>query len=203
MFQKQQKWVLAFSALYLIVWGIYFLTDFNFEFMIYIGVILVLFAGVFGTLKYTRFPVWMLWMFSIWGLMHVLGGMIQTPDGVLFAYRIFPFIDRGWEFYILKYDQVVHFYLYGLVALMAQHLLAYRFKIPKESLFLALAAILISVGISSLNEIMEFLIAISLADNGVGGYENTMLDIIFNLSGAVVAVGVMRGLKLILKEKIR
>jgi hypothetical protein len=63
--------------------------------MIYIGVILVLFAGVFGTLKYTRFPVWMLWMFSIWGLMHVLGGMIQTPDGVLFAYRIFPFIDRG------------------------------------------------------------------------------------------------------------
>lgn len=78
---------------------------------------------------------------------------------------------------------------------MAQHLLSYRFKIPKESLFLALAAILISVGISSLNEIMEFLISLSLADNGVGGYENTMLDIIFNLSGAVMGVGILRFFK--------
>jgi len=75
---------------------------------------------------------------------------------------------------------------------MAEHLLSYRFKIPKKSLFLALTAILVSVGISSLNEIMEFLISISLADNGVGGYENTMLDIIFNLSGALVGVGILR-----------
>lgn len=187
--------VVGFSALYLILWGIYFLQDFNFEFVIYVGVIIALFIGVFGTLKTTKFPIWMLWMFSFWGLLHVLWGAIQTPDGVLFAYKIYPFMDYGGDFYILKYDQVVHFYLYMLVAIMAHHVLSYRFKIPKKSFLLTLAAVLISVGVSSLNEIMEFLIAISLEENGVGGYENAMLDLIFNLSGAVVGVGILRCLK--------
>ena len=104
-------------------------------------------------------------------------------------------MDYGGDFYILKYDQVVHFYLYMLVAMMAHHVLSYRFKIPKTSFLLALAAVLTSVGISSLNEIMEFLIAVSLEENGVGGYENAMLDLIFNLSGAIVGVGILRCLR--------
>ena len=45
-----------------------------------------------------------------------------------------------------------------------------------------------SMGVSSLNEIMEFLIAVNLERNGVGGYENAMLDLIFNFSGALLAV---------------
>ena len=114
---------------------------------------------------------------------------------MLFAYKIYPFLDKGGDFYILKYDQVVHFYLYMLVAIMAHHVLSYRFKIPKKSFLLALSAVLISVGVSSLNEIMEFLIAISLEENGVGGYENAMLDFIFNLSGAVVGVVILKCIK--------
>lgn len=195
MFTKNQWLVVLFSALYLTLGGIYFLQDFNFEFVIYVGVIIALFVGVFATLKTTQFPVWMLWMFSFWGLLHVLGGAVATADGVLFAYKIYPFLDLGGDFYILKYDQVVHFYLYMLVAMMAHHVLAFRFKIPKNSFLLAIAAILISVGVSSLNEIMEFLIAISLEENGVGGYENAMLDLIFNLLGAVVGIGILKCLR--------
>lgn len=82
-----------------------------------------------------------------------------------------------------------------LVAMMAHHVLSYRFQIPKNSFLLALAAVLISVGVSSLNEIMEFLIAISLEENGVGGYENAMLDLIFNLSGAVVGILLLKCIK--------
>jgi uncharacterized membrane protein YjdF len=104
-------------------------------------------------------------------------------------------MDYGGDFYILKYDQVVHFYLYMLVAMMAHHVLSYRFNISKTSFLLALSAVLISVGVSSLNEIMEFLIAISLEENGVGGYENAMLDLIFNLSGAIVGIIILKIIK--------
>ena len=162
--------------------------DLNHEFVIYVAVIIAILGGVFATLKHTKLPTWMLWLLSFWGLMHVLGGAVETRDGVLFAYHIYPFIDVGGEMYILKYDQVVHGYLYGLVALMAQHTLRTVGGIQGHTFFVALAAVLISVGISSLNEIMEFLIAISLERNGVGGYENAMLDFCFNLGGAVVAV---------------
>jgi glycopeptide antibiotics resistance protein len=45
-----------------------------------------------------------------------------------------------------------------------------------------------ALGISAMNEIMEFLIAVTVERNGVGGYENAMIDLIFNVSGATIAV---------------
>jgi hypothetical protein len=192
MLTKQHYYVIAFSALYLIAGGIYFARDFNNEFVIYVAVIVAIFAGVFATLRTTQFPIWMLWLLSVWGLMHVAGGAVSTPDGVLFAYKIYPFIDYGGDFYILKYDQVVHGYLYGLVAMMSYHVLRVPLAIRDHGFLVLLAAVLISVGVSALNEIMEFLIAITLERNGVGGYENAMLDFIFNLSGAVIGVLICR-----------
>ena len=182
------KWLYIFTLSYLGLGGLYFLQDFNFEFIIYVAVIVIIFVGVIATLPHTRFPLWMLWLLSIWGLMHVLGGAIQTPDGVLFAYRIYPFLDGAGDMYILKYDQVVHSYLYGLVSVMTYFLFKSICNVTSHRTFAVLVAILVSVGISALNEIMEFLIAISLERNGVGGYENAMLDFVFNLGGAVIGV---------------
>jgi putative membrane protein len=55
----------------------------------------------------------------------------------------------------------------------------------KYKLLIFLFAVLASVGVSALNEIMEFVISITM-ENGVGGYENTMLDMCFNFVGALV-----------------
>ena len=181
-------WV--FTAGYLFWGGAYFVQDFNLEFVIYIGVIIAILGTVFCTVSYTHFPQWQLWLLSVWGLLHVLGGAVETADGVLFAYRIVPLLDLGGDFYILKYDQVVHMYLYGVVALMAYHLFTTKWSEAKGWL-VALASILTSLGISSLNEIMEFTISLNMK-NGVGGYENTMLDLVFNLSGAVVAIALYK-----------
>ena len=179
----------VFTLTYLLLGGIYFLQDFNLEFVIYIAVIMAIFGGVLLLHKSVRFPMWMLWMLSVWGLMHVLGGAVPTSDGVLFAHRIYPFLDLGGEFYILKYDQVVHLYLYGLVAVMAHHLIRQQLNISGHNKLMFVLAVLASVGVSALNEIMEFLISIFMV-NGVGGYENTMLDICFNLTGALLAVAI-------------
>jgi putative membrane protein len=105
---------------------------------------------------------------------------------VLFAHHIIPIINRGGDFYVLKYDQIVHAYLYGLVAIMALHIIRELKPTVSRAGTTILLAILTASGIGALNEIMEFLISLNMK-NGVGGYENTMLDIIANLLGAVVA----------------
>jgi putative membrane protein len=186
--REDSSWALwIFNASYLFWGAAYFIQDLNLEFVIYVAVIIAIMGTVLATVSYTDFPHWLLWLLSFWGVMHVLGGALETPDGVLFAYRIYPFLDLGGEFYILKYDQVVHVYLYGVVALMARHVYSARI-VSAGAGFIALAAVLTSLGVSALNEIMEFLIAVTVERNGVGGYENAMLDLIFNLSGAVVAI---------------
>lgn len=186
-FISSKNAVIACSALYLIVGGLYFLKDFNFEFVIYVGVIIAAFILLFGTLKVTEFPVYILWLVSFWGLLHILGGSIPTQDGVLFAYKIYPFMDYGGDFYILKYDQLVHMYLYGVMTLVFYHLLTHTSKATGSLWTLLLLAAMASMGVSAMNEIMEFLIAVTLERNGVGGYENAMLDLIFNFSGTVFA----------------
>lgn len=182
---------MLFSALYIVLGGLYFLQDLNFEFVIYVAVIVAAFVLLFGTLSITRFPTYILWLISIWGLLHILGGSISTPDGVLFAYRIYPFLDLGGEFYILKYDQFVHAYLYGVMTVVFHHVVTSTLRSTGPLWITLLVASMASMGVSALNEIMEFLIAVNLERNGVGGYENAMLDLIFNLSGALMAVAVL------------
>ncbi len=194
-FLNTKQAVIAFSALYLLIGGLFFFSKGNLEFVIYVGVIIGVFALLFSTLKVTEFPVYILWLVSLWGLMHILGGSVQTVDGVLFAYKIYPFLDWGGDFYILKYDQVVHAFLYGVMALVFWHVLTHTLKVSGPKWILIIIALMASMGVSAMNEIMEFLIAVSIEDNGVGGYENAMLDLIFNFSGAVIAMVVLGFIK--------
>jgi putative membrane protein len=190
--KEHSSWALwIFNATYLFWGGAFFLQDLNLEFVIYVAVIVAIMGSVLLTDSYTDFPHWLLWLLSFWGLMHVLGGAVQIDGGVLFGYHIYPFLDLGGDFYILKYDQVVHIYLYGVVAMMTYHLLRNILAIKGHTTLIYLMAVMASVGVSALNEIMEFLIAVTVERNGVGGYENAMLDLIFNLSGAVIATGLM------------
>lgn len=188
---KTHRFVLAFIAFYLSAAAVHFAQDSNLEFVIYVGVIVAAFTLLFGTLKLTKFPPYILWLIAVWGLMHILGGAVQTPDGVLFAYRIYPFLDQGGDFYILKYDQVVHGYLYGVMALVFFHVLEVTLRAVGPSWVLYLTAAMASMGVSAMNEIMEFLIAVNLERHGVGGYENAMLDLVFNFFGAVLALGLV------------
>ncbi len=85
-------------------------------------------------------------------------------------------------------DQVIHAFLYGVVGLMFLHLLREVIGIKTHTVLVAAIAIFAASGFSILNEIIEFWAAVNIPDNGVGGYYNTVLDMIFNLLGAVLAV---------------
>lgn len=62
------------------------------------------------------------------------------------------------------------------------------FGVVNKTFLVTLVAALVSLGVSGLNEIMEFLITVNLERNVVGGYDNAMIDLCFNWGGAVIAV---------------
>jgi putative membrane protein len=180
--------VLGFTALYTLAFSVFFIRQLNIEFIAYVGVIVFIFALLYATLNKTKIQTSILAGISIWGLLHMLGGSVQTEDGVLYAWKIFPFFDGGGEFYILKFDQFVHAYLYAIVALLFLHLLRNYFGNRHSQLLIAFIAIMAALGVSAINEIIEFIAVLTVPDNGVGGYFNTVLDIIFNFAGALFAV---------------
>jgi len=183
-----QKVLLAFNILIVLGFGTYFLQNLNYEFVAYAVTIALVIGVLYGTLRFTRFPTYIIAGITLWGVLHMLGGSVQTVDGVLYAYRIVPIFDGGGEFFILKYDQVVHAYLYGVVGLMFYHLLREVVGIRTHGAFIAATAIFAAASFSIINEIVEFLAVVNLPETGVGGYHNTVLDMIFNFGGAAVAV---------------
>jgi hypothetical protein len=185
---RTQKALLAVNIFVVLGFSWYYLQALNYEFLAYAGTIAVVTAVLFGTLRWTRFSTSIILGVTLWGLLHMLGGSVQTTDGVLYAYRIFPFFDGGGDFYILKMDQVIHAFLYGVIGLMFYHLLREIIGIKSHTILVAAIAIFAAAGFSIINEIVEFLAEVNLQNTGVGGYHNTVLDMIFNLTGAAVAV---------------
>ena len=185
---KIQKLLLSTNLFIVVVFSWYYLQALNYEFLAYAGTIAVVTILIFRTLKWTKFSNGIIIGVTIWGLMHMLGGSVMTTDGVLYAWKIIPIFDGGGEFYILKFDQVVHAFLYGVVGLMFFHLLTKVVKVETHTVLIAGIAIFAAAGFSIINEIVEFLAAVNLPKTGVVGYHNTVLDLIFNLGGATVAV---------------
>src|SRR3989344_5201640 len=191
---KKGYWFLVlFNLIYIIGFTIYYLSIGNYEFMIYIGVLVALFVLVFAIQRRVKFSYTILWMLSIWGLLHMMGGGVQWPgDEVLYRWVPYEFYNAGdalGEFVILKFDQVLHWYVYFIMSFVLVHLLKGKVKI-KPLYFYTLVA-LASMGLGVVNELVEFAAAVGVQDTGVGGYYNPSLDLVFNtlgaLSGAIVA----------------
>ncbi len=187
-FSKSQIAILIFTGLYTIAFAVFYIGQLNVDFIGYVGVIVFIFTLLYATLDKTRIPTYILAGLSLWGLMHMMGGSIQTADGVLYAWRIYPVYDGGGEFFILKFDQVVHGYLYAVVGLLFLHLLREYFGNQHSQILVGFIAVMAALGVSGVNELIEFIAVLTVPDNGVGGYFNLMLDMVFNFAGAMLAV---------------
>src|SRR5947199_3147617 len=107
--------VVGFTSIYMAVALISSFLLKNSEFVFYFVVMLVLIAAV-AVLHWTnRLHIGALWGLSIWGLLHMAGGLVPIPASwpvegnshVLYNWWLIPGL--------LKYDQVVHAYGFGLV----------------------------------------------------------------------------------------
>lgn len=169
----------------------------NQEFIFYIVVMLVLIGVMTLVHRVAGLTRGLLWALSIWGLLHMAGGLVPTPPGwpyngdhaVLYSLWIIP--ER------LKYDQIVHAYGFGVTTWLCWHALTasirrrFRIDLPPSGGLLTLCGAA-GTGFGAFNEVIEFIAVLTLPNTNVGGYENTGWDLVANLVGALVAALIIK-----------
>jgi hypothetical protein len=175
-----------FTALYMSAAVIAAVTTGNGEFIFYIVVMCVLIALVAATHRRAHLTAPLLWLLTIWGALHMAGGLIPVPESwpingdirVLYSWWLIPGL--------LKYDHVVHAYGFGTTTWLCWQ--GWRGSVghiePTAGRMILVAAA--GLGFGALNEVVEFA-ATLMADTNVGGYVNTGWDLVANTVGATVA----------------
>lgn len=169
------------------------LRAFNQEFIFYGLVMLALIGAVWWLDSRVRLSTLSLWCLAVWGLAHMMGGTVPIPErltepgeqSVLYSLRLMPWLP--------KYDQVVHafgFFTSTLVAWRAMNAsvegIAPGRSLPR-TLGPIFAAMMVGMGLSAMNEIIEFVATLIFPNTNVGGYVNTGWDLVSNLTGCVIA----------------
>jgi len=182
---RKERIIVGANAVYIpiftaIAWG-----RGNQEFLLYVVVILVILGLLVWQQPKIKFDTTVLWGLTLWGLMHMAGGNIHIGDGVLYDVIVLPLVP---SLNILRYDQIVHTFGFGVATLVCFHMLKPYLKDtthrPAALLFLV---VLMGSGFGALNEILEFIAVLTMPETGVGGYENTLLDLCSNLLGGTAA----------------
>ncbi|MGK0187172.1 MAG: hypothetical protein ACI9R3_002958 [Verrucomicrobiales bacterium] len=189
-----------FTVAYTLIAGIYALVEGNTEFVFYIIVMVVLATVITIVHQRVALTSSILWCFSIWGLLHMAGGLVPVPEtwqirgAIRVLYSLWLIPDY------LKYDQVVHAYGFGITTWLCWQ--ALRVKIYDEisskgseveigevqpSLGLITLCVAGGMGFGAFNEVVEFIATLTIPNTNVGGYENTGWDLVFNLLGSVAA----------------
>lgn len=182
---KEYRWLILFTLGYLCAAGFFYVSRGNFEFIAYLGVTVLIGVVILATARSSGLDHMVLWLLSFWGFLHMLGGLLPVGDTVLYGWRIIPLMDRGGDFFILKMDQVIHFYGFMTAAIAVHQLIARRSLPDTHPGMLIFFATIGSLGLSAVNEIIEFLAYVNLEETGVGDLYNMGLDLIFNALGAI------------------
>ncbi len=189
---KPVEWaVLAVTLAYTAVFGAIFIASGNAEFVWYVVTLLILVGIVALGRRKAEFPSAILWGLSLWGFVHMAGGGVPVGDSVLYAHVVLPLYGSG-EFVFLKYDQIVHFYGFGVTAWLLWHLLRRHFPAMIGTASLMVFPVLGAMGLGAANEMVEFAAVLAFPDTNVGGYVNTALDLLFNAAGAITAMVLVR-----------
>lgn len=189
--------LIGFSVLYMLVACVAAAWQRNTEFVFYIVVMVVLITSLILVHKRVRFSNGVLWGMSVWGFLHMAGGLVRVPEAltqdgsmpVLYSWWIIP----GW----LKYDQLVHAFGFGVTTWVCWQILKSNItrqtgKEPEPTFGLCLLCAVGGMGFGALNEVVEFVATMTIPETNVGGYVNTGWDLVFNLLGCSVVAIVIR-----------
>jgi uncharacterized membrane protein YjdF len=188
---KTLRPVAIFTAAYLLLATPFALRQQNTEFLFYIGVVLLLSLLVVALHRRVRLSAGVLWALSLWGLLHMLGGLVRLPEswptennsGVLYSLWLIPGV--------LKYDNPVHAFGFAVATQVCWECLRTVPGIRPSFGILALCA-LAGMGLGSLNEIVEFAATLLIPNTNVGGYVNTGWDLVANALGALTTTLLIR-----------
>lgn len=188
--EKKQRPVLIVNLIALAVFAAVYATMANYEFLIYIGVIVCVLVVLILTNARVRYPVDLLWGLTLWSLLHMLGGCVPVRSGRLYELILIPISEK---YGVFRYDQFVHIIGFGAATLMMYHLLRPLLRADERKWWsLSILIVMAGLGVGALNEVIEFLITVVCPDTGVGGYLNTSLDLVSDLIGALLALAFIR-----------
>ncbi|MCK4997062.1 DUF2238 domain-containing protein [Candidatus Pacearchaeota archaeon] len=182
--KKEWRLPISLAAITLLGHIIYFITKGNFEFLGYCTVIIILFAIIIKTDKVYNYPIASVWLISIWVVIHSLGGSVYIAGTRAFDIVLINIL--GDPFFILKYDQFAHTFAFFTITIFCYYVLK---KYIKKGKALFITTVLMATGIGATYEIIEFAMVIFFdAGEAVGGYYNTVLDLVFNFTGSILSV---------------
>jgi len=184
---KPQLLIFIGTIAYIIAFAIYYIAKQNYEFMLYIAVMIVLLIIMTILHKKFNFPTGVLLGVSIWGLLHMAGGSLQVKGNRLYSLVLISITETSGT-PLIRFDQFIHFYLYIFLTIIAFYLLKPHLKEEFNTLTISIILIFAGMGIGALNEIIEFGAVLTFPETGVGDYFNTAWDIVFNTLGAIVGV---------------
>lgn len=138
----------------------------------------------------------LLWCLSVWGILHMAGGLIPIPDSwpheaplrILYSLWLIP--------NVLKYDQIVHTFGFGLTTWLCWEMLRnaiharYGHCLASSAGVVALCG-MAGMGFGAINEMVEFFAFLSVPATNVGNYTNTGWDLVFNAIGTSMAACVI------------
>ena len=195
MLERKHYILAAILGLITLGFAVRFLLNANHEFLIYVVVIIAVAALIVATFSRVHYSFVCLVGLAIWAVLHLAGGGIRVDGDVLYGLILIPISEK---YSILRYDQVVHAFGFGVATLVVYQLLANLLPAKDMKRFsVGLVVVMAGCGLGALNESIEFLLTVLLPQTGVGGYENTSLDLCSNLFGSLcgyflVRTGVLR-----------
>ena len=185
--------VAVFTGAYLAVSTIVALSRANYEFLLYIGSILLIVPVIAATHARVGLTRATLWCLSLWGVMHMCGGLVHVPahwplqgdSTVLYSLWFIP--------ETLKYDNIVHAFGFGTTTWVCwQGMRAGLGNNADPTWGRMLLVWVAGQGFGALNEVIEFTAVLLVPETNVGGYSNTGWDLVFNIVGCTVAVLLIR-----------
>jgi len=189
---KKERPLLAVNAVLLAAFGWMALDPVNYEFILYVAVIAAVGGLIVWRQRTVRFSLPILWGLTLWALLHMAGGNLRVAGGSLYDVVLIPLI--GPPYNVLGYDDLVHTFGFGVATLVCYHLLRPHLREElAHARVLVFLVVLMGLGMGAVNELIEFVAVVILPETGVGGYENTLLDMVFNLIGATIAAGLIFG----------
>ena len=191
MIRKNQWIIFIINLIMILFFAWFYLNKGNLEFIIYVSIIIVLFGIIILTNEKVRYPNYVLWLLTGWALIHMAGGSVRVGDGRLYDVIL---INISETYRVLKYDQFGHIFGFMTATFLAYELVK-KFLKRSMSFSIGLIILMAGLGLGALNEIIEFIVILIIPETGIGGYENSMLDLVSDLIGAIIAIGI-----LILKE---
>ncbi len=186
-YTRGERLIAAFTFSYIAAFAVYYLSIQNYEFIWYVAILIFFFGLILLTLPRTRFDPLILTGLSLWGLAHMAGGSLRVGGRALYQLSVWHLIGEG-DSLVFKFDQLVHFFGFGVASLVFFHLLRPYLRPTVNWKVVYLLIVLGGSGFGALNEVVEFIAVVLFKQTGVGGYYNTALDLVFNLLGAVAAI---------------